>query len=105
MLDKWIPYSEALIDKHRISKVKAIVPGGKTGQGSIFNGVKKAHELYPQDSVVLIHDGVRPLVDVATIEKCIKCIHITLRSLSSQDIVGIQTKRWKMDRSFYYQGL
>ncbi len=73
MLDKWIPYSEELIDKQRISKVKAIVPGGKTGQGSIFNGIRKAHELFPQESIVLIHDGVRPLVDVETIEKCIKC--------------------------------
>lgn len=74
MLDKWIPYSEDLIDKYRISKVKAVVPGGKTGQESIFNGVKKAYELFPGDSVVLIHDGVRPLVDVDTIEKCVKLV-------------------------------
>ena len=74
MLDKWIPYSEDLIDKYCISKVKAVVPGGKTGQESIFNGVKKAYELFPGDSVVLIHDGVRPLVDVDTIEKCVKLV-------------------------------
>jgi 2-C-methyl-D-erythritol 4-phosphate cytidylyltransferase len=72
MLEKWIPYSEELIDKYRISKVKALVPGGKTGQESIFNGIKKAYSLFPKSSVVLIHDGVRPLVDVETIEKCIK---------------------------------
>ncbi len=72
MLEKWIPYSEELIDKYRISKVKAVVPGGKTGQESIFNGIKKAYSLFPKNSVVLIHDGVRPLVDVETIEKCIK---------------------------------
>ena len=73
MLEKWIPYSEELIDRYRISKVKAVVPGGKTGQESIFNGVKKAYEMFPKNSVVLIHDGVRPLVGVETIEKCIKC--------------------------------
>ena len=73
MLDKWIPYSEELIDRYRISKVKSVIPGGKTGQESIFNGVKKAYEMFPKNSVVLIHDGVRPLVDVETIEKCIKC--------------------------------
>ena len=64
MLDSWIPYSEKLIDRFRITKVKSIVEGGNTGQDSIFRGIAKAHELFSEDSVVLIHDGVRPLVDV-----------------------------------------
>lgn len=73
MIEKWIPYTENLIDLYRITKVKAVIPGGKSGQGSIFNGIKKTYEMFPKDSTVLIHDGVRPLVDVETIEKCIKC--------------------------------
>ena len=74
MLESWIPYTDDLIDRYKITKIKAVVPGGKTGQESIFNGVCKAHELFPEDSVLLIHDGVRPLVDVDTIEACIKCV-------------------------------
>ncbi len=74
MLENWIEYSSELIDKYQIKKVKAIVPGGKTGQESIFLGIEKAHELFEGDSVVLIHDGVRPLVEVETIEKCIECV-------------------------------
>lgn len=73
MLESWIPYCQELIDKFRISKIRAVVPGGETGQDSIFNGIAKAHELYKGESIVLIHDGVRPLVDVDTIEKCIIC--------------------------------
>lgn len=73
VLESWIPYSEELIDRYRLTKVKAVIPGAETGQGSIFNGIAKAHELYPDESIVLIHDGVRPLVDVDTIEKCIAC--------------------------------
>ena len=73
MLENWISYSNELVDQYRLSKVKAVVPGGKTGQESIFKGIAKAHELYSDKSIVLIHDGVRPLVDVETIEKCIKC--------------------------------
>lgn len=73
MLENWIPYSEKLIDKYGISKVKAVIPGGKTGQESIYKGIRKASELYSEESVVLIHDGVRPLVDIETIEKCIEC--------------------------------
>ena len=73
MLENWISFSEGLIEQYRIEKVKAIVPGGASGQQSIFNGIQKAQSMYPDDSVVLIHDGVRPLIDVETIEKCISC--------------------------------
>lgn len=74
MLESWIPFTEEMVDKYRITKVKAVVQGGKTGQESIFKGIAKAHEVYNEDSIVLIHDGVRPLVDVETIENCITCV-------------------------------
>lgn len=62
-VEGWIDYLNNLLKHYNITKVKAIVPGGETGQMSIFNGVKKAYELYPSNSVVLIHDGVRPFID------------------------------------------
>lgn len=74
MLEDWIFHTKDLIDRYRINKVKAIVPGGETGQASIFSGVKKASELYSKESIVLIHDGVRPLMDASTIERCITCV-------------------------------
>ncbi len=74
MIEDWISYSNKLINQYEISKVKEVIPGGSTGQKSIFNGVSKAYELYPDDSIILIHDGVRPLIDVETIEKCIECV-------------------------------
>ena len=73
MLEDWIPYCNELIEQYRLTKVDAIVRGGATGQESIFNGIVKAHDLYPEDSIVLIHDGVRPLVDIEAIEKCVEC--------------------------------
>ena len=73
MLESWMPYAEELMDRYRITKVKAVIPGGDSGQASIFNGIAKAAELYPEESVVLIHDGVRPLIDVQTIEECVAC--------------------------------
>jgi len=72
-LESWIPYCRTLLDKFHITKVKSIVPGGNSGQESIYHGVLKAHELYPADSVLLIHDGVRPLIDQKTITDCIAC--------------------------------
>ena len=62
-LADWIPYCKELLEKYHIDKVAKIVPGGSNGQESIFNGLKAASEYYPEDSVVLIHDGVRPLIN------------------------------------------
>lgn len=63
-VEEWISYLWKQIDKFRISKVKKIVPGGSTGQMSIFNGLEAAKEVSGDEkSLVLIHDGVRPLIN------------------------------------------
>lgn len=60
---EWIDYCQSMVDKFYIEKVKAIIPGGKTGMLSRFEGIKKAAELYPEDTICLMHDGVRPMID------------------------------------------
>ena len=62
-IESWIPYLNELLYKFRIEKVKKVVPGGETGQLSIYNGLKAAKEIAGEEkSIVLIHDGVRPLI-------------------------------------------
>ncbi len=71
----WIPYLEELIYKFRIEKVKKIVQGGKTGQQSIYNGICAAKEVAGDEkSIVLIHDGVRPLINSDLLTKNIECV-------------------------------
>ena len=72
-LESYIPKMKKLCAKFHITKVAAIVPGGATGQESIGNGLRKAGELFPEDSIILVHDGVRPLVDPDTISSSIEC--------------------------------
>lgn len=74
-IEEWIPYLESLIYKYRIEKVKKIVPGGKTGQLSIYNGLNAAQEVSGGDkSIVLIHDGVRPLINTGLLSDCINSV-------------------------------
>lgn len=62
-IKEWMGYLQELLYKYRIEKVKKIVPGGKTGQMSIFYGLKAAEEISKgQKTIVLIHDGVRPFI-------------------------------------------
>lgn len=49
-----------LVERYNITKVKRIVPGGKERQDSVYNAVRIIDD---KTSVVLIHDGARPLVD------------------------------------------
>lgn len=75
-LEDWIDYCEELIDKYKLTKVNTIVPGGRNGQESIYHGLRKAKELYDKDTIVLIHDGVRPLIDQETITKNINSVKL-----------------------------
>ena len=47
-------------DRKRFSKIKRIAPGGRERQDSVYNGLRL---LEREETIVLIHDGVRPLVD------------------------------------------
>ena len=76
VLKDWIDYCNNLIDKFRINKVKAVIAGGSTAFESQELGLNKANELFADDSIVLIHDGVRPLVDEETISKNIESVRI-----------------------------
>jgi 2-C-methyl-D-erythritol 4-phosphate cytidylyltransferase len=74
-IDGWIEYLQGLIYKYRIEKVKKIVTGGKTGQMSIFNGIDAAKEISNgEKSIVLIHDGVRPLINSKVISDNISSV-------------------------------
>ncbi len=73
-LNEYIPYVNKLIEMYKLTKVKAVVEGGKTAQDSIYNALKKAEEENPEDSIVLIHDGVRPFVSIDVITENIECV-------------------------------
>lgn len=74
-VEEWIPYTKELISSYRLKKVKSIIPGGETGQLSIYNGLCEAKKLYPTgDNIVLIHDGVRPLINTDVITESISSV-------------------------------
>lgn len=90
-IESWILFLKKMLRKFEITKVVDIVPGGDTGQESIYNGLCAA-ERYSNvqggdDDMVLIHDGVRPLITEEAITEnirvalekgnCITCISAT----------------------------
>lgn len=86
-IENWIPFLEKQLRKFEITKVIKVVPGGETGQQSIYNALFAAENAGTDDSIVLIHDGVRPLITEQTITdninkvkqsgSCVTCIPAT----------------------------
>ncbi len=70
----YIRYTQQLVLDYRIDKVAAVVPGGATAQDSIYNALEKAEQENPGDSIVLIHDGVRPFVEYGVISNNIESV-------------------------------
>lgn len=62
-LESWIAELERLLRRYDIRKVTKIVPGGDTGHSSIYNGLMAMRDAAGDEDIVLIHDGVRPLID------------------------------------------
>lgn len=70
-IDGWQDVVWAYARQFGLTKLKWMVTGGATGQESIRNGVYHLEEHCKPDDIVIIHDGIRPLVDAAVLSDVI----------------------------------
>lgn len=66
LVEDWIDTFKKQLQQFGITKVVSVIPGGKTGQESIRNGLYEIERVSPvpaSEITVLIHDGVRPLIN------------------------------------------
>jgi len=71
-LADWIEELKGLLRRYGIRKVVDIVPGGSTGHDSIYNGLLAMRSFSEDGDLVLIHDGVRPLINEELISRNIE---------------------------------
>lgn len=71
-LEDWQGALSAYALQYGISKLKWIVPGGNTGQESIFKGLAHLQDKCGEDDIVIIHDGIRPMVEERVILSCLE---------------------------------
>ena len=73
-IDGWIDAVDSFAKQYGITKLKWIVPGGDTCQESIRNGVYHLEGKAGAGDTVVIHDGIRPLVEPSVLTDVIgKC--------------------------------
>lgn len=66
-LPDWIDEVKSYAGSYGLDKLRWVVPGGVTGQESIRNGVEELARHLAPDDIVLVHDGIRPMVSAAII--------------------------------------
>jgi 2-C-methyl-D-erythritol 4-phosphate cytidylyltransferase len=71
-LESWLKELKRFISLYGFEKVSQIIPGGEGGDISIFNGLQALNVVCKDDDIVLIHDGVRPLINAELISQNIK---------------------------------
>lgn len=59
----WQEMLWAYARQFNITKLKYVVEGGNSGQESIRNGVFNLRDKCVDDDIIIIHDGIRPLID------------------------------------------
>lgn len=73
-IEGWQDVVLAYAKQYNIEKLKYIVLGGTTAQESIRNGVYNLEGKCKEDDIIIIHDGIRPLVEPSVLSDVIsKC--------------------------------
>lgn len=62
-IEGWENVVWAYAKQYNITKLKWVTKGGASGQESIRNGVYRLEDKCTPDDIIIIHDGIRPLVD------------------------------------------
>ena len=62
-LDGWHDTLRAYAKQYGITKLQWVISGGNSAQESIRNGVFNLEGVCKPDDIIIIHDGIRPLVD------------------------------------------
>lgn len=73
-IDGWCDALWAYANQFNITKLKWVVKAGQSAQESIRNGVYNLENELNDDDMVIVHDGIRPLVDEEVLNDVIdKC--------------------------------
>ncbi|MBT1175738.1 2-C-methyl-D-erythritol 4-phosphate cytidylyltransferase [Bifidobacterium sp. LC6] len=71
-IDGWERILDTYAKQFGITKLRAVVTGGHNGQDSIKRGIDAIAEQFEPSDLVLVHDGIRPMVSRDVITDCIR---------------------------------
>lgn len=98
----WVSYWQTILDEYNIHIPHELVDGGLERFHSIQNALDKC-----TGDQIAIHDGVRPLVSLATIERCFTGLNnatavVPVMGLKDSLRTGVFEKSESVDRAQYF---
>lgn len=102
-LEEKINKLQELVKEYNLKKVIKIVKGGETGQESIYNGIIAAKKISKEEnSILLIHDGVRPLINQKVIIDSIRCVEKNKNAITVAPAIEtiIKTEKSKIENIY-----
>lgn len=84
-LEGWEKELRKQIEYYQLKKVRWITTGGSTGHDSIYNGLQVLYKECNLEDIVLIHDGVRPLISEELITENIKMVKECGNAITVED--------------------
>lgn len=87
-LEGWERALKAYADQFNLTKLEWIVTGSDERQKSILNGLDKLKEEASLDDLIVLHDGVRPMVSLDIISDLVVKAHKYGNAVSSLPIVN-----------------
>lgn len=86
ILPEWRDHFTKLVNRYELAKVRWIVDGGGTGQQSRHRALQAVAADFDDDTVVLVHDGVRPLIDAQLITDNIEAVVLHGSAITSSKV-------------------
>lgn len=108
-LEQYFDKIKSIINDYNITKYHYLVKNGDTRQNSVFNALSYLKDIAKDKDIVLIHDGVRAMIDKDIIDKCIletEKYDLTTLADKSKNTIALANKNLDienfLDREYIY---
>jgi 2-C-methyl-D-erythritol 4-phosphate cytidylyltransferase len=95
-IEEWIEEFKQMLKQYQFEKISHVVSGGDKGYKSIYNGLQALNGVCDANDIVLIHDGVRPLIDAelisANIAKVKECGNAITVEAATESVVRLTSE-------------
>ncbi|MDN6731608.1 MAG: 2-C-methyl-D-erythritol 4-phosphate cytidylyltransferase [Atopostipes suicloacalis] len=103
-LSGWEKVLKAYCEQFNIDKLIDIIPGGEVGQESIYNGLLSAKKYASNEDLVVIHDGVRPMVNDKVLNNVLETAYEKGNAVTSTRVTDqIQVATTENNSKGYYK--
>jgi len=105
-LEEYINYCKKIVYDYGCNKICAIVPGGKSRQESVYNGIKALSG--NEHDIIIIHDSARPFIKASDVLNTVEAAYVhkaAVLALPATDTVKLADDKMFTAQTLYREKL